>query len=275
MSGFPNFDPTWTVHVAELCTDSYAEFLTIPPDDLTQIDYVLAADAALDCAFVIYALGADLDEVRLWLSRAAYLLSQVFALRGTTPRMPVAVTDELGELHDVTPSGPDQSLTNSRRGLLAMQTALVAGDRELADQTAELVGDPPDASYIGPDSEVCMPDEQSVAYALKALLLEQTAVAVYHMGGVSNDAPPLEKQQAVALYALIDRDRDAFLEALDRLLDAQAAEAAEREAAREPRRFMCLPALALARLAIDDGLGTLDHLPASSIYLPLDLLTPG
>ena len=152
-----------------------------------------------------------------------------------------------------------------------MQTALVAGDREQAEGTAELVGDPPDASYIGPDSVVCTPDEQAVAYAVKALLLEQTAIAVYHIGGVSTTAPPLIGEQAVALYALIDGDRAALLGALDRLLDAHAAEAVEPEAAREPRRFMSLPALTLVRLAIDAGLVTRTDVPAS-IYLPVDVL---
>lgn len=272
MREFPNVDPAWTAHVAELCANQYADFTTIPPDDLTQIDYVLAADPALDCACVTYALGAESGDVRLWLSRAAHLLGQVFALRGTTPPIPVTVIDDMGERHDATPSGPDQSLTNSRRGLLAMQTALIAGDQELAEQSAELVGDPPNASYIGPDSEVCTPDDQAIAYALKAFLLEQTAVAVFHLGGITKGAPPVIRQQAAALSMLIDRDRGAFLTALDRLLEAHAAEAAEPENAREPRRFMCLSAIALTRLAIDRGLVSRDHVPASSIYLPLDLL---
>jgi anti-sigma factor RsiW len=78
-------------------------------------------------------------------------------------------------------------------------------------------------------------------------------------------------QQAASLYALIDQDRDAFLAALDRLLDAHAAEAANPEAAHEPRRLICLPALTLARLAIDAGLVTSEQLPVS-IYIPLEVL---
>jgi hypothetical protein len=268
----PSVDAAWTAHVADLCARQYADFTIIPADELTQIDYVLAADSALDCACVTYALGAEPDDVRIWLSRAAYLLGQVFALRGTTPPITVTVIDEVGERRDGTPWGPDQSLTNSRRGLLAMQTALIAGDQELAEQTAKMVGDPPNASYVGPESEVCTPDDQVIAYAFKAFLLGQTAVAVFHLGGITEGALPVIRHQAAAIAMLIDRDEDAFLRVLDRLLRAHAAEAAKSENAREPRRFLCLSAIALARLGIDRGQVSHDLLPESSIYLPLDLL---
>jgi hypothetical protein len=271
LAAFPNFDQAWAAQLAEYCADAYAGFLEIPDGDVTQVDYALAADPALDCACVTYALGAEADDVWRWVVRAAYLLDQVFALRGGTPPMPVSIVDASGEHHDVTPSGPDQSLTNSRRGLLAMQAALIAGDRALAEQIAELVGDPPDASYLGPDSVVCTPDDQALAYALKALLLGQIAVAVFHIGGVGESAPPILRRQAAALYTLIDQDQGGFLAALVGLIDAHAAEAAIPENAREPRRFLNLPALALARLALDAGLVRRDVLP-ESIYLPLSLL---
>lgn len=272
MAEFPNFDQAWAAQLAEFCATTYAEFLTIPERDLTQLDYVLTADPVLDCACVMYALGADLDEVRVWIARAAHLLGVTFELRGTTPRMPVGKKDAWGSVTDVTPPGTDQSLTNSRRGLLAMQTALVAGDPDRAEQTASQVGDPPDASYIGPDSVVCTTDEQQLAYAFRSLLFGRDAVAMFHLGGVGDDAPALIRHQANGLYALIDRDDGGFLEALNRLLAAHAVEAAEPVHAREPRRFLSLPALGMAALAVQRDLIEPTQLPGESIYFPRDLL---
>lgn len=272
MGGYPNFDEAWAVQLAEFCANAYAEFLTIPESEVTQVDLVLTADPALDCACVTYALGADLEDVRIWIARAAHLLGQAFALRGTTPHLPLGRKDIWGNLTDITPPGPDQSLTNSRRGLLAMHTALAAGDLARAERTASLVGDPPDAAYIGPDSVVCTPPEQQLAYALREILLGREVSAVFYVGGIQEDDPPLIRHQATSVYALINRDVTAFTNALDRLLAAHAFEAAEPAAAREPRRFLCLPAVAVAALATERTLIDAKHLPDQSIYFPRDLI---
>jgi hypothetical protein len=171
---------------------------------------------------------------------------------------------------DAASASADFSLTNSRRGLLAMQVAVLAGDRSLVERVAALVGDPPDATYVGPDSVVCTQEEQGLAYALKAYLLGRTAVAYFHTAGLATSATSI-RVQAVAIDALIRRERQDFLSALAELLAAHADLAVNPDRAREPRRFVAIPALALAALALDGGIVTRDQLPDDP-YLPLSLL---
>lgn len=271
---FPNFDLVWAVQLAAFCSEAYAEQLAqieSGAEPAGQIDYVLAADYALDCAFITYALGASLDDVRVWIVRAANALLDVFRLRGTTPAFPVVVIHEQGDAETVNSDRTDSSLTNSRRGLAAMYAALAAGERELAERIAEFVGDPPDASYVGPESEVITPDEQELAYGLKAFLLGQLAVAVFHTAGL-NQSPALIHAQARAIQALVNEDPDEFLDALQGLLAAHAIDASQEERAREPRRLMCLPCLGLAAIALQAQLVGFHQLPEDHLYLPVGLL---
>ncbi|MGH9173678.1 MAG: hypothetical protein ACRD1H_04950, partial [Vicinamibacterales bacterium] len=120
MKGTASFDPEWGARVAEFCAQAYAEYASAPRETLGQAGYAMAADVALDCGLVTYALGADPADVRIWIARAAHALGEVFRLRGSEPAVPSLVVTEHG-VHRETPGGtPDLSLTNSRRGLLAM-----------------------------------------------------------------------------------------------------------------------------------------------------------
>lgn len=273
MTARPPVDTTWAAQLAIFCAEAYEEYVASNPSALGQVDHVFAADYALDCAMVTYALGADPNDVRVWIKRAAFALGEVFRLRGTTPAFPVAVDDGL-ERHAVTPPGEvDASLTNSRRGLLAMQLALVAGDPSLVEQIAAMVGDPPDATYIGPDSEVCTTEEQEFAYAMKAYLLGQIAVAYFHTAGLAGSSSPV-REQVVAIEALIDRDEGAFLAVLDELLAAHAEAARDPRHVHEPRCLIAIPALALAALANRSGVIDPSRLPDDDPYLPRALLPP-
>jgi immunity protein 49 of polymorphic toxin system len=270
MTARPPVDTSWAEQLAIFCAESYEEYVASDPSVLGQVDHVFAADYALDCALVTYALGADPDDVRVWIKRAAFALGEVFRLRGTTPVFPVVVDDGL-ERQAVTPPGKlDASLTNSRRGLLAMQLALIAGDPSLVEQVAARVGDPPNATYIGPDSEVCTTEEQGLAYAVKAYLLGETAVAYFHTAGLAGSSSPV-REQAVAIDALIDGDERAFLSVLDELLAAHTEAARDPRHVHEPRFLVAIPALALAALANRSGVIDPTRLPDTP-YLPRALL---
>jgi len=269
-----HFDARWAAELAEFCAGSYAEYAAMEPGAATQVDSALAADVALDCACVLHALGAPSHDVRIWIARAAYALGEVFRLRGTSAGVPTVVMTEEGAVERTVPGGQDNSLTNSRRGLVAMYTALTAGDSELAERTAGLVGDPPGASYLGPDSVVCTPDEQQLAYALKALLLGQTAVAAFQ-AAVPDSAPPAIRHQATAMQAMVGQNPQLFLDALDALLVTHGREAADIRHQREPRYFLSLPALGLAALAITSGLVAEPQLPTGYGYFAPQLIRPG
>lgn len=273
MNDRPYVDPAWAEQLAEFCAGAYAEYAAADPASLGQVEHVFAADYALDCALVTYALGADPDDVRAWIKRAVFAFAEVFRLRGTTPAFPVTVVDEAGTRPAAPPDATDASLTNSRRGLLAMQVALIAGDSSLVEQIATMVGDPPDATYIGPDSEVCTLEEQGLAYALKGHLLGQDAVAFFYTAGL-RAAQPSVRQQAVTIEALINRDAGTFLAALGDLLVAHAVAASYLHNAPEPRCLINLPALALATLAIQSNVIDRDRVTADELYLPRALLPP-
>jgi hypothetical protein len=260
--------------VAKFCADSYAEqmaHLDAQPGSVGQTDYVLAAEYALDCAFTNYALGTASEEVRGWLARAANALAQVFRRRGTAPGLVVTNAANGTVPRRDTSRAPDFSLTNSRRGLLAMYAALANGDHRLAEEIAGLVGDPPDASYIGPNSEVCTPEEQQLAYAVKSLLLGKNAVAAFYATNVGRPSSILH-HQAAAVNALVNRDASTFLSSLDGVLARHASESDAIQNAREPRRLVCLPALGLAAHALGLDLVTTSSLPVANIYFPGELL---
>jgi hypothetical protein len=269
-----HFDARWAAELADFCASSYAEYAAMEPGTATQVDAALAADTALDCACVLHPLGAPPHDVRIWIARAAYALGEVFRLRGTSAAVPTVVVTEEGAAQVAAPGGPDYSLTNSRRGLLAMYTALAAGDSELAERTAGLVGDPPGASYLGPDSVVCTPDEQQLAYALKALLLGQIAVAAFQ-AAVPDSAPPAIRHQATAMQAMVGQNPQLFLDALDALLVTHSLEAADIRHQREPRYFLSLPALGLAALATTSGLVAEPQLPIGYSYFAPQLIRRG
>jgi len=269
-----HFDPEWGARVAEFCARAYAEHTAMAPSSVGQPGYALAADAALDCGLVTCALGAAPGDVRVWVARAAQALGEVFRLRGTAPGLQsIVVTGQDGDLQAMASSSVDDSLTNSSRGLLGMYTALVAGDRDLAERTASLVDDPPDPPSSGPPSEAGTTAERQLAGALKALLLGQDATAVFRAGGPAG-APPSIGAQGAALRALVSRDRPVFLDALRKLLAAHAEEAGDERNAREPRLLMSLPGLGLSALALALGLLEPDQLPAGDVYLPLEIIRP-
>lgn len=134
-----------------------------PPEELEdQAQGALAAGYHRDRGLLRYAEGAPLDEVRAAFRRATEYTLALFRLRA--PREPWQPADDV-----------DESLTNSRRALEALELALACGAHDLATALAPLVWDPPDATYIGPSSVVCTPEEQRLAYALRDLLANDGA----------------------------------------------------------------------------------------------------
>ena len=140
-----------------------------------------------------------------------------------------------------------------------MQLALVAGDPALVKRIAAMIGDPTNATYVGPDSVVCTTEEQGLAYAMKAFLLGQTAVAYFHTAGLAGSSSPV-REQAVAIDALINRDLGAFLAVLNEMLAAHVDAARDPHHVHEPRYLIAIPLLALATLA--NSLGTFVDAPS-------------
>ena len=149
-------DVTWA---EELKGFLAAHLKDAPPPDLIegQVDGVFLAGYCRDMGLIRYVEGAALDEVRTLLRRSCSYTLEVFNFR------------------DADPEEADASLTNSRRGLQTMELALACGAPDLARTLASLVWDRPNASYLGPGSVVCTPEEQHLAYALRDALTDQGA----------------------------------------------------------------------------------------------------
>jgi len=259
-------DTRWAAEVAEFCAESYAQYAAMAPGTASQVDSVLAAECALDCASVLHALGAPAHDVHLWIVRAASALTEVFRLRGTTPAIPVVGIRDAGTRELSVPAEPDQSLTNSRRGLVAMYAALVTGDPELVKLTASLVGDSPDAS-----SSACSRDEQRLAHAVNALVVGDAEVAQSRAAAVDSDADTI-RAQAAAVQAIAARSSRSFIDALGALLEAHRAEAVDPRHRREPRYLLSLPGLALATLATGSEVARKRQLPVGYAYFPVELV---
>ncbi len=162
----------------------------------------------------------------------------------------------------------DYSLTNSKRGLLAMQLTLMCQGLDTARRVAGLVGDPPDAAtYIGEDSVVCTPEDQELAYFLKALLLDETPGPA-GQAGPSSEGRAFERMLLEAIWA---GDRKVFLHSLRQLLLWYNVERQAKEHRRDLSWWICVPGLGCSVLAVSRTLIGPDELPKSETCLPVAL----
>jgi hypothetical protein len=250
---------------------------------IPQQSYASAVYDSQDIASYKYALGAESTEVRFYLAEAAHWMERVFQLRGTTatfpvtlvtldPAMPLEKRQVLNRQHLHPPDAKDYSLTNSRDGLRGVYLALTAGDPACARHIAEMMGDPPDATYIGPDSEVCTPDQQHLAYAAKHLLLGAPEPCLKELTLINSRTAVVDVQrQAEMVRAIAVKQPDVFMRSLEALLAWHTKMAQRKANQNDPSYFLLIPGLGLVALARLQGV--MSEVPLSSVYLPLELLT--
>ena len=235
------------------------------PDSIEdQAQAVFLAGYCRDLGLLRYAEAARLEEVRQLLRRSTQYTLEVFRMR------------EAGQDEDP-PS--DLSLTNSRRGLDAMELALASGALDLAKTLAPLIWDPPGASYLGPGSVVCTPEDQHLGYALRDILTGRSEEALGEL-----NAPPSEPDPDLDDEAEPDPDHERRAPALRSLLSGDASEATQALAAshaaflqrvegRGPlgklEDLMDVPTVAYA--ALGRSRYPKVRLPKQDPYLPLEL----
>lgn len=181
-----------------------------------------------------YALGAPLEEVRRHFRLSSEFSLAVYRFRDRAG----------GESADA--PAVDASLTNSRDGLAALELALACGARELATTLAPLIEDPPGARFPSAGSEVCTPDDQAVAYALRDFLLNRPPVP--NALDPSTFAPK-RAASLDALRALSHDDRVAFLSALETLHSEHLEALAVPRPVPDIESLIDIPTLALAALS--------------------------
>jgi len=233
-----------------------------------------------------YALGLPLEQVRDGLAYVALASLRVAQLRGTDDAFPLfAVT-----LDPADPSraidgprqvsqGKDYSLGNSRDNFRGVTAALAAGEFDLAQRIAALALDPPDASYLGPSSEVCTPSDQRVAYAVRHLYADEADAALDLLARLR----PSKRDERVADHADVARmvralalgDAGLFLGGLGDLLAWHRMTATKKWNYNDHDYILCLPGLGLSALAIRRGLIARDRLPEGDEFFPLELIDLG
>jgi hypothetical protein len=232
-----------------------------------------------------YVLKGPAHEVRAYLREAAQWLERAFELRGTLPPFPVMVI----ELDAASPPGKprelsrkalhpsdakDYSLTNSWTGLQGLYLALSVGEWARARHIAEMVWDPLDASYIGPDSEVCTPDQQHLAYAVKQVILSHSQAALTEISLIAPKATAEIKIQATMVRAIAVGQNNVFLGSLADLLAWHQKMALRKANLNNPDFFLSIAGLGLCALALQQGIVQREQLPHDNVYLPIDLIPP-
>lgn len=265
-------DVEWARGVLAALEQERTDILDEAASPLSQLEYAMLADNYRDIGLLKYGLGYPLSETHSWFAKSFKASLRVFELRGTQPAFDVTVIrgEESHPLRE--PGATDDSLTNSRRGLQAMYISLIAGGEALARQIVTHIWDPPDASYIGPDSEVCTPDDQQLAYAMKALLLDNKRDALNQLN--RRPASVEAQLQAALIEALITNRKADFIAGFHELLSWHHEQIADPGNQKNVELYVSIPGLALCRQALAGGLIERGDLPEHERLLPLDLLSP-
>jgi hypothetical protein len=257
------------------------------PGKLEQIRQSLLAREYEDVGLESYFLGYPLPEVRDAFACAAAADLRVAELRGTEDRFPVVLVtfdpsfppgDPRRAVQKPAhpPGSKDYSLGNSQRNFEAVTWALTAGEYGLARQIASLARDPPKASYLGLSSEVCTPNDQRIAYAVKHVFAGQAELARAELDRVRPNKRETSSRDnldvARMVRALAGDDGDLFLDGLRDLLAWHESRALRKQNNNSPGFFLCLPALGLSALALHRNLIARDQLPDGNPFFPLDLL---
>jgi hypothetical protein len=263
------------------------EMIREEPGKLAQTRHSSLADRYSCIARFSYALGYSLADAREAYACAALAELRVAELRGTEDRFPVVLVAfdpsyppgdprRAVEKPAHPPGSKDYSLGNSQENFGAVTWALTAGEFGLARQIASRAWDPPKASYVGLSSEVCTPNDQRIAYAVKHLFVGEVELARAELDRVRPNKRETSSRDnldvARMVRALAGDDRDLFLDGLRDLLAWHDGRALRKQNHNSSDFFLCLPGLGLSALALHRNLIARDQLPDGNPFFPLDLL---
>jgi hypothetical protein len=262
------------------------ELISREPADMPQSRHSYLAGEYAYIGLLSYALGRPFHEVREAFLGAAKSYLTVFELRGTESPFPVTdlVLDPTKAIKDPafvisskgrhSPGAKDYSVTNSKTAFEAVSLALVARDYALAERLANLIWDPPNATYVGPHSEVCTLNEQHLGYAIRELVAGADAGCVREASQITwnkieSDVFCLGKM----VRAIAEGIGETFLVALRKLLEWHDKQATRKENLRNPEWYLSLRGLGAGVLAVRRQVLRIEELPDDNPYLPLELMT--
>jgi Immunity protein 49 len=273
--------------VNQRLADDTRRLIREDPVRLAQTRHNGLADHLESAGLLAYGLGHPLEDVQEHFLQSAQASLRVFELRGTEPRLPVEVIalDRAGSCpDDATAWQPadsqggssmiDHSLTNSRDGMRRVHVALASGDYALAEKLSGLLWDPPNATYVGPDSVVCTPNDINLAQALRATFALRKEDLEQNVNKISirrrEDAGI--GTEASLMRAIMERQREEFYAGVRELLAWHSKRATRKQYRADPHFFLCLSAIGLSILALRQGVIEVQRLPDDNEYLPLELI---
>ena len=257
-----NLRPRFANITATLGTDSMAlrqqhinELLArITEHPNRQGNYFFLAGAYEVMALEAYALGHEIGDVSQMFRDAVEARLRVLQLRGTSQYTSIKPARKSGD-PPVTTVHTDFGTGCSWDAFESACLAHMVGSRGVAEDIARLIWDPPDADYVGRRSEICTPEQQKIAYAIRDLGTTAYADSRSQLKRISElwrvrRFPKQVAYQAGLLHAIGEGNGTEFLKQLSSIL-AWHEQMAEREDHRfERRRFLCLPGLGLGALAL-------------------------
>jgi len=236
-----------------------------------QTEQALLGGYCRDAGWLAYALGQPIQAVRQNWREAAQAYLEVFRLRNTT--QPIGVVQvkatpgwqsrfNPAEEPESTAAGqPDNSLTNPELGLLALHLALASGAKDVAALLAQEMTSPA-SDQSSTDWLLCL--------SLAGLILNQESTAASQASRAIQSHEEPVRLEAAAIFSLAGNQQNLFLAAIDRLLEAHEATVRYRSSNKQMELFLCLPATALAALALDRRAITLVDIPVAISPLLLD-----
>ncbi len=251
---------------------------------LRQTEYALLYNDLVSLGLFYYGAGRSLQKVKNYFLEAVKVYQEVLRLRGTEssgrieieipedPSVPfdIGKAMESGSYEEV--DGQDYSLGNARSSLNTVYLASAINERGIAKEIAGLIWDPDSADYIGPDSEVCTHDEQHLAYAVRALFIDDVSGVEKELLNITNSSPEVTCQ-ARMIQALSESSSGDFMSSISDLLRWHKDQALSGENMSMQEFIMSIPAIGLSAYAIQKGLINLDDLPEHIDYLPTGILT--
>ena len=227
-------------------------------------------------ALEAYALGYEIADVTTMFRAAVDPRLRVLQLRGTTTYTATKPARTPGG-QSVTTVLTDFGFGCSWYGYESACRAHMVGLPGVAQEIIRLIWDPPDANYVGSRSEICTPEQQKLAYAIRDLDTPAYAESRPRLRRIAQcwrvrGFPKQIAYQAGMIQAIGDGDGTAFSNQLDLLLAWHVRMATRDENRFDRDRFICLPALGLGALALARQTIRIEEWPQNSIYLPPDLI---
>jgi hypothetical protein len=233
-----------------------------------QSSWYFQANDLVRLAKTAYALDLPLAETRSWLRQATHAYRQLFALRGTSFSQRGSFKE--GKLVPVE-TVPTDGYT-SVDSFNAALAALTLGDIHLARELVDLAGHSPNAALVSPRSQVCTTNQQTLSYALNALVASDMEIAAHEAGKLAVRRATRVQQQIALTISAIATNHDVLAER-DALLFYHEKLASQRDNQHDSDYWLCLPALGLSFLAVHFGQYESADLETDSVYCPITVLT--